>query len=54
MKAIAKTAVRLHNKLKLPKNLDAQVRTYAKILRDAEKIDIFRVLTETGREILMQ
>ena len=45
-KIIAETAIRLHNKLKLPENLNQHVKTYAKILRDADKIDIFRVLTE--------
>lgn len=45
MKAVAEIVIRLHNKLKIPENLDAQIRTYAKILRDADKIDIFRVLT---------
>ena len=45
---IAQTAIRLHNKLKLPDNLEHDV--YAKILRDADKIDIFRVLTEPPYE----
>lgn len=43
---IAEIVIRLHNKLSLPENLDSQIMTYAKILRDADKIDIFRVLTE--------
>ena len=46
IKAVAENAVRLHNKLKLPDNLDAQTEMYTKILRDADKADIFRVLTE--------
>ena len=46
VKAVAETAIRLHNKLRLPENLDTQTMTYAKILRDADKADIFRVLTE--------
>ena len=46
MRAIAEAAIRLHNKLKIPDDLDFQTRTYAKILRDADKVDIFRVLTE--------
>ena len=44
--AIAEAAVRLHNKLALPDSLDAETMLYCKILRDADKVDIFRVLTE--------
>ncbi len=47
MKPIAEIVIRLHNKLRLPENLDACSRRYAKILRDADKIDIFHVLTES-------
>ena len=43
---IAETAIRLHNKLELPRNLDSETLLYCKILRDADKADIFRVLTE--------
>ena len=43
---IAETAIRLHNKLTLPGGLDAETLLYCKILRDADKADIFRVLTE--------
>ena len=46
MKAVAETAVRLHNKLIIPSNLDSQTRIYTTLLRDADKVDIFRVLTE--------
>ncbi|MBQ9419606.1 MAG: HD domain-containing protein [Synergistaceae bacterium] len=46
IRAVAETAVRLHNKLTIPSNLDLQTRIYTTILRDADKIDIFRVLTE--------
>ncbi|MBR1439405.1 MAG: HD domain-containing protein [Synergistaceae bacterium] len=46
MKATAETAIRLHNKLKLPEKMEAHTNTYTKILRDADKADIFRVLTE--------
>ena len=45
---IAEAAIRLHNKLKLPDNLEHEI--YAKILRDADKVDIFRVLTEPPYE----
>lgn len=43
---IAETAIRLHNKLTLPEDMDKQTRLYTTILRDADKCDIFRVLTE--------
>lgn len=46
MKVTAETAIRLHNKLKLPEKMEAHTNTYTKILRDADKADIFRVLTE--------
>ncbi len=44
--AIAETAIRLHNKLDLPQALDERTLMYCNILRDADKIDIFRVITE--------
>jgi len=43
---IAETAIRLHNKLSLPGGLDEKTLLYCKTLRDADKADIFRVLTE--------
>ena len=43
-RAIAETAVRQHNKLKLPETLDERTRRFAEILRDADKTDIFRVI----------
>ena len=43
---IAETAIRLHNKLTLPDGLDEKTLLYCKILRDADKADIFRVLSE--------
>ena len=46
VRAIAETAIRFHNKLTLPNGLDEDTELYSKILRDADKIDIFRVLTE--------
>ena len=45
-KRIAETAIRLHNKLSLPGGLDKETELYCKVLRDADKADIFRVLTE--------
>ena len=43
---IAETAIRRHNKLTLPGGMDEKTLLYCKILRDADKADIFRVLTE--------
>ena len=43
---IAEIAIRQHNKLTLPEDLDENTRTLSDILRDADKVDIFRVLTE--------
>lgn len=40
------TAIILHNKLKLPHKLPALYQDLCKIIRDADKIDILRVLTE--------
>ena len=54
MKNTAETAIRLHNKLNLPQDMPLKSMTYTKILRDADKIDIFRVLNEapyTGRNL---
>lgn len=42
-------AIRLHNVFQLPKDLTEREQTYCDILRDADKIDIFRVNTETPR-----
>ena len=43
---IAEQAIRLHNKLMVPEGLDPTELMYTHILRDADKVDIFRVLTE--------
>lgn len=43
---ILETAIRLHNKLTLPEELDARTRRFCDLIRDADKIDIFRVVTE--------
>ena len=42
----AETAIRQHNKLALSDGLDEYTRTLSNILRDADKVDIFRVLIE--------
>lgn len=43
---ISETAIRVHNKLKVPEGLDKKTEIYSSILRDADKADIFRVFTE--------
>ncbi len=45
-RGIAETAVRLHNKLSLPDQLDDRTRLCAQLLRDADKTDIFRVIAD--------
>ncbi len=40
------SAVELHNRYRIPDSLDEQSTLHAKILRDADKLDIFRVVTE--------
>ena len=47
---LSETAIRLHNKLTLPENLGPQTRVFAEILRDADKVDIFRVVAEIPLE----
>ncbi len=44
------TAIRLHNKLTLPEDLDPETKVFAEILRDADKVDIFRVVSEIPLE----
>lgn len=39
-------AIRNHNKLKLPEKLSEQELKFARLIRDADKIDILKVLTE--------
>lgn len=43
---LLETAIRLHNKLTLPDGLDARTRRFCALIRDADKIDIFRVVAE--------
>ncbi len=44
--AILETAIRLHNKLAIPSDLDERTACFANIIRDADKADIFRVMAE--------
>lgn len=43
---ILETAIRLHNKLTLPGELDESARRFCDLIRDADKADIFRVVSE--------
>ena len=43
---LLETAIRLHNKLTLPGDLDERTLRFCEIIRDADKIDIFRVVAE--------
>ncbi|MCR5545659.1 MAG: HD domain-containing protein [Lachnospiraceae bacterium] len=44
--SVAETAIRLHNKLTVPEGLDQKTLEFSHLLRDADKADIFKVLTE--------
>ncbi len=50
---IIELAIRFHNKLSLPDNLDNQEETICSVLRDADKIDIFRVIQEIPFDVRM-
>ena len=43
---LLETAIRLHNKLRLPEDQDERTRCFCEIIRDADKLDIFRVVYE--------
>ena len=43
---LLETAIRLHNKLTLPEDLDERTRCFCDIIRDADKVDIFRVVAQ--------
>ncbi len=43
-------AIRQHNKLRLPEALSEEERLFCNIIRDADKIDIFKVLVEVEYE----
>ena len=49
-RGLSETAIRLHNKLTLPGDLDPETKVFAEILRDADKVDIFRVVSEIPLE----
>ena len=48
--SLLETAIRLHNKLALPENMDDETRCFCNLIRDADKADIFRVVTELSFE----
>ena len=43
---LIEAAIRFHNKLKVPEDLDENTLAFTNILRDADKCDIFRVICE--------
>ena len=47
---LLETAIRWHSCYRLPEGLNGQETLYCQILRDADKIDIFRVLCDTPPE----
>ena len=47
---LTEKAIRLHNKLNLPEDLTERERLFCNVLRDADKVDIFRVLAEIPYE----
>jgi len=47
---IVYTAIFLHNKRNLPNDLDKRTETFSKLIRDADKLDILKVLTEYYKE----
>ncbi len=45
-KEIVLAAILYHNKRELPKDLNGEARMYAQMIRDADKLDILKVLTD--------
>ena len=45
-KDIVLSAIKWHNKLEIPPTLDTKTDFFARLLRDADKLDIFRIVTE--------
>ena len=48
--ALMELVIRAHNKLTLPEGLDERETLFCNIIRDADKVDIFRVLAEVEYE----
>ena len=49
-KRMINTAIKLHGRKKLPDGLDEGTATFAKLIRDADKIDIYRVVIDAYRQ----
>ena len=49
-KGIITTAIRLHGLKQLGTELDAETATFAKLIRDADKLDIYRVVIDAYRQ----
>lgn len=49
-KELVEKAIRVHNVFRIPEDISERERTFANILRDADKIDILRVNCETPSE----
>ena len=47
---LLETAIRSHNLFRLPDDLTPRERSYCDVLRDADKLDIFRAISETPLE----
>ena len=47
---IIENAIRLHNKYRVDNSLDARTKMFCNIIRDADKLDIFRVNLESSKE----
>lgn len=52
-RSLCETAVRLHNKLDLPADLDPRTLLFCRLIRDADKTDIFRVIATTPVEAIL-
>lgn len=50
--AIAELAIRCHNRYRIPEELTAREALFCNIIRDADKVDIFRANYETGMEAI--
>jgi len=51
-KEIIKTAIELHGSKALPSNLDRDIALFAKLIRDADKIDVYRVLIDCYKKYM--
>lgn len=46
---ILRSAVRVHNRLAIPKNMDETCLLFSRLLRDADKVDVYKVVTDYYR-----